>query len=109
MQDPTDPTANAAQRFRITGDVGAAVFAPWIARHAGRLGLRHRLLSHDSRAVELLVSGPRDLLDAMALGCSLGPREVLVDVVQRLQGNWAEDMESLSTSAGIVLISGNDA
>ena len=96
MQDPTDPTADTAQRFRITGDVGAAVFAPWIARHAGRLGLRHHLLSHDSRAVELLVSGPPDLLDAMALGCSLGPREVWVEDIERLPANAASVEDSAS-------------
>ncbi len=69
--------------FRIFGDVGAPVFALWIARHARRLGLRGMILRHDPTRLDLSVTGQPDLLDAMALGCSLGPQEVLVDRIER--------------------------
>jgi acylphosphatase len=71
------------QRFVILGDVGAPAFPPWIARHAGKLGLRSRVVSQQATRLELLAEGPVDLLDALALGCSLGPQVVLVDRIER--------------------------
>ena len=72
------------RRIVILGDVGAADFLPWIARHAGKLGLRSRVLGQTADRVDLLAEGPIDLLDALALGCSLGPRDVLVDRVEQI-------------------------
>jgi hypothetical protein len=77
------PQTDATQHFAIRGQVGAASFAPWITRHAARLGL----------------CGPPDLLDAMALGCSLGPQEVWVDQIDRLPGNAVSCDEFSSPSA----------
>ena len=71
------------EHFRIEGDVGSAVFPVWIARHTRRLGLRSTVLSQTAHRLELIVTGPRDLLDAMALGCSLGPQEVWVETILR--------------------------
>jgi len=59
------------------------VFAAWITRHACRLGLRCAILRHHPTRLELIVTGLPDLLDAMALACSLGPREVWVDHIER--------------------------
>ncbi|MFC3181240.1 acylphosphatase [Cypionkella sinensis] len=80
---PIDPAAAHSERFAICGDVGAAVFARWIARHATRLGLRGAILHHEAQRLEMVVTGLPDLLDAMALACSLGPREVWVDDIER--------------------------
>lgn len=80
---PLDPARPQSQSFAIMGDVGAAVFARWIARHAARLGLRGAILRHDAARLEMIVTGLPDLLDAMALACSLGPREVWVDDIER--------------------------
>ncbi|WP_284324819.1 acylphosphatase [Cypionkella aquatica] len=90
---PPDPAPDAAplaapeqsQRFAILGDVGAPVFAAWIARHARRLGLRGAILRHDAGRIDVVLTGLPDLLDAMALGCSLGPREVWVDRIDRAE------------------------
>ncbi len=86
--DDADLAANATltELFRIMGDVGAREFPVWIARHAQRLGLQSEMLSQAPHRLEVIVAGPADLLDAMALGCSLGPREVLVDEVLREGG-----------------------
>lgn len=73
------------ERFRILGDVGAAKFAGWITAHARKLGVASRITRHDAACVELILSGPPDLLDAMAVGCSLGPCEVLVSGIERVQ------------------------
>ena len=72
------------EHFRISGRVGSPVFAIWIARHAARLGLSGRVVAHGAEEVEVVLSGPPDLLDAMELGCSLGPREVWVDRIERV-------------------------
>lgn len=80
---PLGPT----QQFLLRGQVGAASFAPWITRHAARLGLDLHRLHQDPDCVTLILSGPAELLDAMALGCSLGPQEVWVDEIERLPGN----------------------
>lgn len=71
------------ERFVISGDVGAPGFAHWIERHAGRLGLRMRIGARTPERLELTVGGPPDLVDALELGCSLGPIEVWVETIDR--------------------------
>lgn len=78
-----DLPADVTQHFRIQGDVGAPVFAVWIARHARKLGLRGAVLAQSAGQLDLIASGPPDLLDALSLGCSLGPQEVWVDQIDR--------------------------
>lgn len=75
--------ADILERFVIRGDVGAPVFLRWIDRYAGRLGLLTRPGSQSPDRLELTVGGPPDLVDAMELGCSLGPIEVWVETIER--------------------------
>jgi acylphosphatase len=75
-----------SERFEIIGDVGAPVFARWIVRHARRLGLSGAVLAQGPGQIDLVATGQADLLDALALGCSLGPQEVWVDRINRLPG-----------------------
>lgn len=75
------------ERFWIRGDVGSAVFPGWIARHVARLGLTGRVVGQEAACVTMVISGPADLLDALALGCSLGPQEVWVDDITRSAEN----------------------
>jgi acylphosphatase len=69
-------------RLRILGDVGAADFRAWTLRHAARLGLGCAIIAHRADCLELTATGPGDLVEALALGCSLGPRSVMVDRVE---------------------------
>ena len=71
------------EHFYIHGRVGHPVFAIWIGRHAARLGLSGRVVRQGETVVEVDLAGPPELLDAMELGCSLGPREVWVDRIER--------------------------
>ena len=71
--------------FCIVGRVGAAQFPGWIMAHAAKLGLSGGVMSQSDQCVEMRFSGPPDLLDALAVGCSLGPREVWVDRIDRRQ------------------------
>ena len=72
-----------SELFVISGDVDKPGFPGWIDRHACRLGLESQLLQHAPDRIELAVSGPPDLVDAMELGCSLGPIEVWVERIDR--------------------------
>jgi acylphosphatase len=72
----------ATRRLQILGDVGPADFRTWTLRHARRLGLRCSIVAHGPDCLEVLASGPDELLEALALGCSLGPQSVLVDRVE---------------------------
>lgn len=70
----------------FTGDVSAPDFPDWIVHRARRLGLRGWVRSGagDQVSVEVLVAGEPDLIDAMEVGCSLGPFSVIVDNVERV-------------------------
>ena len=69
--------------YRILGEVGAVQFPGWIMAHAHKLGLTGGILSQSDQCVEMRFSGPPDLLDALAVGCSLGPQQVWVDRIDR--------------------------
>ena len=92
------------ETFRICGDVGSPVFPDWIARHAARLGVESRLVSQAGDGITLVFSGPPEMLDAMALGCSLGPREVWVDEIVRSGENTEGMLEYPSRSAQSAII-----
>lgn len=67
--------------IRIYGQVQAADFPDWIARHARKLGLIGVVTSQASGCVTVQATGAQDMLGALALGCSLGPATVLVERV----------------------------
>lgn len=83
MQALQNGNPEVAERFVILGRVGAGTFVPWIVRHAGRLGIEAAVEHHGEDRVEVRVAGPLALVDAMELGCSLGPIEVWVEGIER--------------------------
>jgi len=72
-----------AELMVLSGNVGAPDFPEWISHRARRLGLKGWVKAGDGDRLEMLVIGPPDLIDAMELGCSLGPMSVLVDHIAR--------------------------
>lgn len=74
----------ATEQFIIAGDLGAESFLPWIERHIRRLGLHGAASRRADGRVDITLSGPPELIDAMELGVSLGPIEVWVDSIDRL-------------------------
>lgn len=78
----SDHSLPRGTRLRILGNVGPAEFRTWTLRHAARLGLRCTIVSHRDDCLEVTASGPGDLIEALALGCSLGPQSVMVDRVE---------------------------
>lgn len=79
----------AAERFIIHGDLGAATFLPWVARHMHKLGLTGGVTTATADRVDLRVDGPPDLIDALEQGVSLGPIEAWVDSIDRFPLNDA--------------------
>ena len=73
----------AVERFTIEGDLEAESFLPWIVRHMERLGLCGVPLRRADGQVEITLSGPDDLIDAMEQGVSLGPIDVWVEAIAR--------------------------
>lgn len=71
----------------LSGKVDAPDFPDWICHRARRLGLKGWVKARDNPAgnlsLEIFVFGPTDLVDAMELGCSLGPMSVSVDHIDR--------------------------
>jgi hypothetical protein len=72
------------ERLTIRGNLGADSFLPWIMCHAARLGVEGAISHADTERVDLDVCGPADLIDAMEMGCLLGPIDVWVDTVDRV-------------------------
>lgn len=73
----------AHERFTIRGSLGADSFAPWVMGHAARLGLRGDIRHADAHQVDVDIIGPVDMIDAMEMGCLLGPIDVWVDTIER--------------------------
>ncbi len=73
----------AVERFIVEGDLRAESFLPWIVRHLQRLGLQGVPIRCADGHVEITLSGPADLIDAMELGVSLGPIDVWVEAIVR--------------------------
>ncbi|WP_026793089.1 acylphosphatase [Pleomorphomonas oryzae] len=73
----------AHERLTIRGNLGAGSFLPWVARHAARLGLDGEIHHADAGRVDIDLRGPTDLIDAMEMGCLLGPIDVWVETIDR--------------------------
>jgi len=89
-----------AQKLIFTGDVSAPDYPDWIVHRARRLGLRGWVRAETGDRVEVLVAGAPDLIDAMEVGCSLGPMSVLVDRVLR------EDAPDVTVPNGFAVLGG---
>ncbi|WP_431300211.1 acylphosphatase [Tabrizicola sp. BL-A-41-H6] len=73
----------AVEHFTIEGDLAADSFLPWVVRHMHRLGLYGIPVRRADGRVEITLSGPAELIDAMEMGVSLGPIDVWVEAIGR--------------------------
>lgn len=71
-----------AEWFIISGQLGHSL-SPWIGKHADRIGVDVRFGNSSADRLEICVDGPPALLDAMEMGCLLGPIDIWVDDIQR--------------------------
>ena len=65
----------------LTGDVSSDEFPEWIARHARKLGLVEVTTRKVSAGLLVTARGAEEMLQALALGASLGPESVLVETM----------------------------
>jgi hypothetical protein len=65
----------------LTGDVGNSDFPVWIARHAHKLGLFNVTTQRVPLGLKVTAKGAEEMLQALALGASLGPESVLVETM----------------------------
>ncbi len=54
-------------------------FPAWIKRHSDKLGLEGLTVWRESEFLVIEANGLEPMLQALALGCSLGPGSVLVE------------------------------
>lgn len=80
-----DGQAIRSERMTILGSLDTVSFLPWIDRHATKLGLSQTIHHADQTRIDLILTGPLELIDAMEMGCSLGPMTVWVDEIQRVE------------------------
>jgi acylphosphatase len=76
---------NTRERLVIVGNVGSPTFVPWIERHASKLGLTGLVCRGSARCMEVEADGLEEMLDALEVGCLLGPAEVWVERVSRVR------------------------
>ncbi|MEP4194745.1 MAG: hypothetical protein ABJL99_03825 [Aliishimia sp.] len=73
------PSALFIATIKLTGDVNTPDFAGWIEKHARKLDVQLLDTQTDRAGVSLKVQGAEELVQALALGCSLGPASVMVE------------------------------
>ena len=71
------------EELTIRGDLSSPDFPDWIIHRARRLGLKGGITEVGDQAISLVIAGPAELVDAMEVGCSLGPMSVQVEAIER--------------------------
>ncbi|MEL6682890.1 MAG: acylphosphatase [Pseudomonadota bacterium] len=72
---------NKSKRLAIRGELQSASFLPWVERHCRRLGLICEIVYADAGEAVFKVDGQTDLIDALEVGCLLGPIDVWVETI----------------------------
>lgn len=63
---------------------GMTSMIPWIKRHAAKLSVQITVLDHAENRLVLRAEGPEEMVQALALGCTLGPIGAAVTEVEVL-------------------------
>lgn len=71
--------------FAIHGHGLGHGFAEWVAAHGRKLGLEFAQIETSDERLQFRASGLPDMLDAMEMGCSLGPISVSVARIDRMR------------------------
>ena len=65
-------------KIMLQGQFCQSSFLPWIERYAHKLGVQIISFQFDRGDLEMLVLGPDEMVEALALGCSLGPKDAFI-------------------------------
>jgi len=74
-------SAMVTRSFVVTGDVAAPHFPGWVRTYAAKLGLSVERLDLSNRGLEIESRGAPEMIESLAIACSLGPAGVMVDEV----------------------------
>ena len=69
--------------LRLRGALSSDSLDAWIAHRARLLDLRGWIEGRSAEAANVIVAGPKEMIEAMEVCCSLGPADVLIDGVTR--------------------------
>ena len=75
--------SNAREQMILCGEFSAGNFVPWIEAYARKLGLTGTIQKAGADRIELQLEGPPELVDAMEVGCLLGPIDIWVETIER--------------------------
>jgi acylphosphatase len=75
--------SNALEQMVLCGEFSAGSFVPWIEAYARKLGLTGIIHKAGPDRIELQLEGPPELVDAMEVGCLLGPIDIWVEKIER--------------------------
>ena len=76
--------------FELLGRVGADDFDVWMERHARKLGVDFTIRQKFPHLVSIEATGAKEMVDAFALACSLGPQSVCVENLVILEAGLPE-------------------
>ena len=79
-----------SQLLTIRGRLSSAAFLPWVERHSRRLGLTCTVVRAGAQEAVFRVGGQADLIDALEVGCLLGPIDAWVDTITRRSDAFPE-------------------
>lgn len=66
----------------LTGTLDQPQLLPWIQGHAAKLGVRIQITKSTRSDVRFDACGATEMVQALALGCSLGPHGVWIEDVK---------------------------
>lgn len=75
--------SNAREQMILRGEFSAGSFVPWIEAYARKLGLTGIIHKAEPDCIKLQLEGPPELVDAMEVGCLLGPIDIWVETIER--------------------------
>lgn len=75
--------SHLSEMLIIRGELQPASLHPWVQRYCNRLGLICEMLNADADEAVFRVTGQSELIDALEIGCLLGPIDVWVETITR--------------------------
>jgi len=82
MSDEASLRTMRTLKFELSGALDRTTLPDWVCHRARRLGLGGRVRWNTNGSLEVTVSGPDELIEAMELACSLGPSTSQIDKVR---------------------------
>lgn len=76
----------------LIGDLVRETLPHWVEHRAAKLGLTGWVKWNDTNQLQIVVTGPEDLIDAFEIACSLGPFDSQIEQTLRCATNSARSL-----------------